>query len=99
MYCICIGTRGVIYREVWPEREGNPTGEAPGIFQGLRLYFTVHPNSSHHTVILNYNSIRGLPERAILKELILGIALAAGATFSSILPHSAPCRAVRGLSV
>ena len=60
-------------------------GEARGISQGFRLYFTVYPDSIHNTEILNYNSSFVLPERAILEELILLIALAAGAIFSSIL--------------
>ena len=48
--------------------------------------FPVYPDSSHNTDILNYNSSIVLPGRAILEELILRIALAAGAIFSSILP-------------
>ena len=59
-------------------------GQNPRNFWGLRLYFTLYPDSSHNTVILNYNSSITLPGRAILKELILHIALASGALFSSI---------------
>ena len=61
-------------------------GKARGISRGLRLYFTVDRHSSHNTDNLNNNSTIVLPARAILEELILGIALAAGAIFSSILP-------------
>ena len=86
LYCICIETRGGIYSEIQPEPKGNPKGEAPGISRGLRLYFTVYPDSSHNTDILNHNSCIVLLGRAILKELILRIVLAAGALFSSILP-------------
>ena len=50
------------------------------------LYFTVYPNSSHNTEILDYKSSIVLPGRAILNELILRITLAAGAIFSSKLP-------------
>ena len=57
-----------------------------GISQGLRLYFTVYPNMSHRTDILNYNYSIVLPGRVILKELIIRIALSAGAIFSSTLP-------------
>ena len=62
------------------------------------LYFALYPDSSHNTDILYYNSSIVLPERAILEELILRIALAlqdwqtgrlaGGAIFSSILPSS-----------
>ena len=83
--CICIETRVGIYGEIWPEPEGNPEGKAQGISRGLRLYFTVYPNSSHNTDILNYNSSIVLPGRALFEELILCIALAAGAIFSSTL--------------
>ena len=55
-----------------------------GFFLGLMRYFTVYPDSSHNTDILNYNSSIVFPGRAILKELILRIALAAGAIFSII---------------
>ena len=41
----------------------------------LRLYFIVHPDSTHNTDILNYNLGIVLPGRAILEELILRIAL------------------------
>ena len=71
---------------MFPEPEGNPEGEAKGICRGLRLYFTVYPDLSHYIDILNYNSSIVLPGRAIFEELILPIALAAGAIFSSILP-------------
>ena len=79
-------TRGGTYGEISPELEGNTEGEAQGIFRLLRLYFTLYPDSSHATDILNYNSSIVFPGRAILEELILRIALAAGALFSSILP-------------
>ena len=52
----------------------------------IRLNFSLKPDSSHNTDILNYNSSIVLPGRAILEELILCIALVAGAIFSSILP-------------
>ena len=89
MHCTvihCIYTRGGIYRQILPEPEGNTKGESRGISQGLMLYFTVYPNSSHKTDILNYNSIIVPPGRAILEELILHIALAAGTVCSTILP-------------
>ena len=41
---------------------------------------------SHNTDILNYNTSIVLPGRARLEELILRIALAAAAIFSSTLP-------------
>ena len=41
---------------------------------------------SDNTDILNYNSSIVLPRRSILDELVLRIALAARAIFSSILP-------------
>ena len=80
-YCIGIETRGGIYGEIWPEPEGNPESKARGISRGLRLYFTVYPDSSHNTDIVNYNSSIFLPGRAILEELILSIALTDGAIF------------------
>ena len=67
---------------MYPEPEGNPEGEAKGISWGLRLYFTLYPDLSHNTDILNYDSSIVLPGRAILEDLILRIALAAGAIFS-----------------
>ena len=36
------------------EHKGNPEGEARGISWGLRLYFTVYPDLSHNTDILNF---------------------------------------------
>ena len=48
------------------------------------LYFTVYPNSSHNTDILDYNSSIVLPGRAILEKLFLCIALAVGAIFCII---------------
>ena len=45
----------------------------------------MYPDSSQNTDILSYNSIIVLPVRAILEELILCIALAAGAISLSIL--------------
>ena len=79
------GVRCTEYGEIYPKPEGNLEGEAQGISRGLRLYFTAYPDLSHNTDILNYNSSIVLPGRAILEELILRIALAAGAIFSSIL--------------
>ena len=61
-------------------------GKARGISRGVRLYFTVYPDLSHNTEILNYISSIVLAGRAILEELILRSALAAGDIFSSILP-------------
>ena len=66
----------------------SPRAKPEGIFLGLRLYFTVYPNSSHNTDILNNNSIIVLPGRAILEELIRCIALAAGAIFIQYTPSS-----------
>ena len=54
LHCICIMTRGGIYGEILPEHEGNPEGGARWISRGLRLYFTVYPNLSHNTDILNF---------------------------------------------
>ena len=76
--------RDIPWNTAWTEE--NPEGEARWTSRGFRLYFTVYPDSSHNTEILNYNSSFVLPERAILKELILRITLAAGAIFFSILP-------------
>ena len=53
-YCICFMTRGGIYGKIQPEHKGNPEGKAQGISQGLTLYFTVYPDSSHNTDILNF---------------------------------------------
>ena len=47
-------TRGGIYGEIYPEQEENPEGGAQGISWGLRLYFTVYPDLSHNTDILNF---------------------------------------------
>ena len=47
LYLYCDGRRDIRW---------NITG-ARGIYQGLRLYFIVYPDSSHNTEILNYNSI------------------------------------------
>ena len=49
------------------------------------LYFTIFPDSSHNTDILNYNSSIDLPGRSILEELILRIAPTAG-QYRKILP-------------
>ena len=54
-------------------------GQSPMDFQGLRLYFTIYRNSSHNTDVLNYHSSIVLSWIAILEELILHIALTAGA--------------------
>ena len=89
-YCICIMLRGRIYSEIQPDHEGNPEGGAQGISQGLRLYFTVYPDLSHITDILNFffkKSSIVLPGRAILEELIFCIGLAAGAIFSRIAQY------------
>ena len=75
-----IGTRGGIYKEIYPE----PEGEARWISRELRLYFIVFPDLSHNTDILNYKSSIDLPGRSILEELILRIALTAG-QFGKIL--------------
>ena len=53
-HCNCIVTRGGVYDEILPEPKGNPEGEARAISRWLSQYFTVYPNSSHTTVILNY---------------------------------------------
>ena len=68
--------RDIPWNEAW----------ALGISRGLSLYFTIYPNTSHSTDSLNYNYRIVLPGRAILKELVIYIALSAGAIFSSTLP-------------
>ena len=86
--CICILTRGGIRGEISPEYKVNPEGGALGISRGLRLYFSVYPNSSHNTVIINlkkYNSSIVLTGRSILVEYI-PFALASGGIFSRIDP-------------
>ena len=60
---------------------------ARGKPQGRRLYFTVYPDLSQNTDILNilnYTSSIVFPGRALLEELILRIGVAAGAIFSRI---------------
>ena len=46
-------TRGGIYGEIKPKPGGNPVGGVWWIFRGLRLYFTVYPDLSHTTDIIN----------------------------------------------
>ena len=65
--CICIMMRGGIYDEKKPEQcsgfffisehEGNPVVGAQRIYQGLRLYFTIHPDLGHITDILNFEML------------------------------------------
>ena len=43
-----------IYSEILPKHKGNLEGGAQGISQMLRLYFTVYPDLSHNTAILNF---------------------------------------------
>ena len=60
---------------------------ARGISRGLRLYFTVYPDLSNNTDILNFKQFTSsmvLSGWAILEELNLRIVLAAGALFSRI---------------
>ena len=54
VYCIRIRTRGGIYGKIWPEPEGLPKGAARGQSQGLRPYFTVYPDLSPNTDIIQY---------------------------------------------
>ena len=50
-------TREGIYGKIEPEHEGNPEGGDQGISRGLRLYFTVYPDLSHNTDILNFKKL------------------------------------------
>ena len=77
---------GGIYGEIKLESKVNSERKARGISLGLRLLFTVFLDLSNNTDILNYNSRIVIPGRAILEKLILRIAMAAGAIFSSIFP-------------
>ena len=94
-HCLLLTAYSILYSyydetniasKIQPEMKRNPEGKGQGISLGLRLYFTVYPDLSHNTDILNYNLSIVLPGRAVLEELILRIALAAWAIFSSILP-------------
>ena len=41
-------------KEILPEHEGNSEGIDQGISWGIRLYFTVYPDLSNNTDILNF---------------------------------------------
>ena len=47
-------TKGGIYGEILPDPEENSESGARGIFQRLMLYFTVFPDLSHNTDIINF---------------------------------------------
>ena len=66
----------------------------------MGLYYTVNPDSSHITDIINFfkkNSSIGIPRRAIVKELILDIALSDGAIFSRIAQYTKQYGSARAL--
>ena len=46
--------RGGIHSKITPEHKVNLEGGAKGISRGLVLYFTVYPDLSHNTDILNF---------------------------------------------
>ena len=60
--------------------------KSEGFPEGSGYFFTIHPDLRHNTDILNYNFSTVLSGRAILEDLILHIAPAAGAIFYSKFP-------------
>ena len=80
-------TRGGIYGEIQPENEENTEAGAQRNFQGLSLYFTVCPDSSHDTDIINFYILYIQyfpPWLGNIGRVIFRIALGAGPIFFRI---------------
>ena len=79
-------TRGRIYGEIKTESEGNPERKNPRDFLSAQALFHRVSQLESQYIYSQYISSIVLPRREILKELILCIAITAGAIFSRILP-------------